>query len=509
MKKLSYITALIALTALGSCTKKLDQIPVSSTTTENFFAHTNDFQLAVNGAYSKLKSYATQAMWMQEVRSDNVSPSSDGNRDWQGINDFSPNLTTTGFIVGAWNNNFNGIYNANVVLDKLVTNGSVITNANLRKRFEAESRFLRAFFYFDLVRLYGKVPVVDQPLMPDQVATIQRSSVVDVYNFIQKDLEYAIANLPASYSGSDIGRATSGAAKGLLGLVYLTKSGPTYGIDGPGLNSNEYAKALTLFNEIIASNQYQFLAKYPDIFSYTNENNKEVIFDIQFMTTSNGAEFPSQLVPDTYWAGLGLGTTHGNGYGSASYNVTENLRQSYLTSAGTDKVDVRDTFSIQRSFPTTTAANSPIETTRPFIKKYINIARKGANRADWPINFIVMRYTDILMMKAECILHGATGTQTEVDAIVNQVRTRAGLGSVSNVDLPVLMEERRREFIGEGLRWNDLVREGMAVTTMNNWIASDKMSRINQVIPQYVIYPIPQNEIQTKPGLYTQNEGYY
>ncbi|MCU7550633.1 RagB/SusD family nutrient uptake outer membrane protein [Chitinophagaceae bacterium LB-8] len=507
MKKLTYITSLIILTTLGSCTKELDQLPVSSTSTENFFSNTNDFQLAVNGVYSKLKSYATQAMWMNEMRSDNVSPVSDGNRDWQGINDFSPNITTTAFIAGAWNNDFNGIYNANVVLDKLSTNGSVITDATLRKRFEAEVRFLRAFYYLDLVRLYGKAPVIDKPLMADQVASIPRSSVADVYSFIIKDLEYAIANLPASYTGVDIGRATSGAAKGILGLVYLTKSGPTYSVDGPGLNSNEYGKALSLFNEIIASNQYQFLAKYTDIFSYTNENNKEVLFDIQFMTTNNGAEFPSQLVPDTYWAGLGL-SNYGNGYGSASYNVTKDLMQSYRTSAGTGKVDIRDTFSIQHSFALSTAANAQIDTTRPFIKKYINIAKKGTKRDDWPINFIALRYTDILMMKAECMLHGAGGTQADVDAIVNQVRARAGLSSVSNVDLPALMEERRREFIGEGLRWNDLVREGMAVTTMNNWINSDKMTTINKVIPQYVIYPIPQVEIQTKPGLYTQNEGY-
>jgi len=120
-----------------------------------------------------------------------------------------------------------------------------------------------------------------------------------------------------------------------------------------------------------------------------------------------------------------------------------------------------------------------------------------------------MRYTDVLMMKAECILHGATpGTQTDVDNIVNMVRTRAGIPSMSNVTLPQLMEERRREFLGEGLRWNDLVREGMAVTTMNAWIAADTITKDATVIPGFVLYPVPENEILTTNGLYTQNTGY-
>jgi hypothetical protein len=113
------------------------------------------------------------------------------------------------------------------------------------------------------------------------------------------------------------------------------------------------------------------------------------------------------------------------------------------------------------------------------------------------------------MMKAECILHGAPGSQSTVDSIVNLVRKRAGIATVSNVDLPTLMEERRREFLGEGIRWNDLVREGMAVTTMNSWITGDGQSNtISNVVPAFVIYPVPQAEILAAPGLYSQNPGY-
>ncbi len=226
------------------------------------------------------------------------------------------------------------------------------------------------------------------------------------------------------------------------------------------------------------------------------------------MSTNNGATFPSDLTPLGYWGGVGISGTYNNGYGSSTYDITRNLRASYAASAGA-ATDVRDTFNIQWKYPTNTTSPIITDTSDPFIKKYINITKRGTAYNDWPINFIVMRYTDILMMKAECILHGATpGTQTDVDAIVNQVRTRAGIAPVSNVTLDMLMEERRREFLGEGLRWNDLVREGMAVTTMNAWIAADTITNVLQVIPDYVIYPVPEQEILTVPGLYTQNAGY-
>jgi hypothetical protein len=344
-------------------------------------------------------------------------------------------------------------------------------------------------------------------MSPQEVATVNRSPVADIYNFIIADLQFAIANLPQTYAAADVGRPTTYSAKGILGLVYMTKSGPTYNVNGPGLNSNEYDKALQQFSDIIASGKFTFATDYASIFSYTGENNKEVIFDIQFMSTSNGADYPSQLVPGSYWTGLGL-SGYDNGYGSTAFNVPKNMMNSYRGGAAPG-IDKRDTFNIQHGWAVNSSQPLVLDTTRPFIKKYINVAKRGTIRTDWPINFIVLRYTDVLMMKAECILHGVGGTQSDVDAIVNQVRTRANVPPLSNVNLAGLMEERRREFLGEGLRWNDLVREGMAVTTMNAWIASDSISTIHQVVPQFVIYPVPQAELLAKPGLYSQNDGYY
>ncbi|WP_184549445.1 RagB/SusD family nutrient uptake outer membrane protein [Mucilaginibacter sp. FT3.2] len=491
MKNKIYIL-LVLIVIISSCSKQLNQQPVSNLATTNFFTNNNDFLQGVNGVYSQLKAVPDQLLWLGEMRSDNINAISDGNRDWDGINNFSPNITTVAFVTNAWKTNFNGVFNANTVLKALTDKGSVIGDATLVTRYTAECRYLRAFYYFQLIRLFGKVPVISTPLTASEVNSVARGSIAEVYQLILDDLQYAATNLPASYTAANLGRATSYAAKGLLGLVYLTRSGPNYGMDGPGLASNEYDKALTQFNDIIASNQYSFLSDYTSIFSYSNEDNKEVLFDVQYASSINGAGFPSDLAPVAYWTSLGISNTYGNGYGASSFGITNNLKTSY-TASGTDK---RYAFNVATTY------------TSPFIKKYIDITKKGTSGTDWPINFILLRYTDILLMKAECILHGAPGSQADVDGIVNQVRGRAGLAALSNVTLSTLMEERRREFVGEGLRWNDLIREGLAVDTMNAWITSDAITNVNQVVANYIIYPVPTAEIQTKAGLYTQNPGY-
>ncbi len=285
--------SLTAVLALGlallaaSCSKQLNQQPPSLITTAQFYSNTNDFTQAVTGAYNQLRAYPDQVLWMGEMRADNILATSDGNRDWQGIRNFLPNITAVTFINTAWDNNFNGIYNCNSVLDNIITKGQNITDPNLRARFAAECHYLRAFYYFQLVRLYGQVPIVAHVMSTNDVEKVKRSPVPDVYNLIIADLNTAIDSLPNSYTGADIGRATKWAAKGLLGLVYLTRSGPAYtGVDGPTQGTNEWNQALAQFNDIINSKQYVFGAKYPDIFSYTNEDNPEVIFDVQFMPTA-------------------------------------------------------------------------------------------------------------------------------------------------------------------------------------------------------------------------------
>ncbi|MFL5810280.1 MAG: RagB/SusD family nutrient uptake outer membrane protein, partial [Flavisolibacter sp.] len=161
---------------------------------------------------------------------------------------------------------------------------------------------------------------------------------------------------------------------------------------------------------------------------------------------------------------------------------------------------------------TTSFTYTGIADPNPFFKKYLDTTKVPAtnSRFDWGINFIAVRYTDVLMMKAECILHGAPGTQGDVDAIVNQVRTRAGLAPLAGVTLNQLFDERRREFAGEGLRWFDLQRSGNLLTIMNAWKATEDaaLHKMNNVTANQIIYPVPQSQLDAAPGLYTQNPGY-
>ncbi|MDP4292454.1 MAG: RagB/SusD family nutrient uptake outer membrane protein, partial [Bacteroidota bacterium] len=380
----------------------------------------------------------------------------------------------------------------------------------LATRLDAESRFLRAFYYFDLVRYFGKVPIIDHTVLASEANKIARSPVSDVYKLIIADLQTAITNLPASYTGVDVGRATKYAAEALLAEVYMTRSGPTYSIEGPGLGLNEWNLALPLLQDIISSGLFTFNPNYANIFSYSNQNpslNKEAVFDVMYLTGASGtssiygATFPWDLCPNIYFKSIG--DTKSNGALEA-IPVSNDLLNSYA--AG----DVRKTFAIH----TAPYNNAGSTETRPFFQKYLDFTKiPSTSRFDWGINFIAIRYTDILLLKAECVLHGAPGSQsTDVDAVVNQVRTRAGVGAVPlvGVTLAQLFDERRREFADEGSRWFDLQRSGNLVTIMNAWIAVDDAVRkqMNQVVPGYIIYPVPQSQLDAMPGLYTQNTGY-
>jgi hypothetical protein len=502
MKKILF-TLLGAAIFTVSCKKELDQQSISNNTIDTYFTTPNDFLQGNNAIYNDLRTFPDRLMNLSETRSDNLYAASEGGvRDWEGINSFQKTIAANASIEEAWAKDFNGIMRANTMIEQLVKNGSILPDDLTRKRYEAQAKFLRAFYYFDLVRTYGKVPLTDHAVLAAEALTIPRSPVADVYQLIISDLKFAGDNLPmaSEYAVADKGRATKYAAKSLLALVYMTRSSPTYGIEGPGLGLNEWDQAVTLLNEVISSNQYSFIDNYSSIFGYANENNKEVVFNVEYATGFNpqvGATFPWVLVPDGYFQSLGIATQGG----LQIRPVSNNLLSSYEAN------DIRKTFSIKTGYTIPKGATE----TQSFIVKYVDVTKVPASRTDWPINFIVIRYTDVLLMKAECVLHGAAGsTATDVDAVVNRVRVRAGLaGNKSNVTLAQLMEERRKEFVGEGLRWHDLVRSGQIETIMSAWITADDVKHQMQPFTKnYIIYPVPQSQLDVKVGLYSQNAGY-
>jgi hypothetical protein len=510
--KTKFILYILLIGGIIACNKQLDQVPISQPSSANFFRNTADFEQAVAGIYQALHNipnvydYAVRQNELAEVRSDNIySPGTSGVRDWLPINNFDKTLATNPNIAGLWNDDFNGILRANTVLDKL--DPTLVPDNAIRDRMEGEARFFRAFYYFDLVRYVGKVPIFDHVATPTEALSIARSPVADVYNLIVDDLQKAIAKLPATYTGTvNKGRVTSDAAKGILALVYLTRSGPTYNIEGPGLNTNDYAAALTLLNEIILSTRYTLQPTYAAVFSYTNENNSEIIFDMQSIdvgTVANaglGTELPSWMYETTY------GSKFVGFAGGVDVDGAKMPAQSLISSF--EAGDTRDDFSILPSY-TDLAGNLQ---TRPQFVKFLDLGRKPLIRYNFAINFPILRYADVLLMKAEAILRGNTGgTQADVDALVKQVRDRAGLSGtvLTNVTLDQLLVERRKEFMAEGKRWHDLVRTGKVLTAMAASDAIDDVSN-KQALPvaNDIIYPIPQNQLSVSPGLYQQNPGY-
>ena len=170
--------------------------------------------------------------------------------------------------------------------------------------------------------------------------------------------------------------------------------------------------------------------------------------------------------------------------------------------------DARRTANIQQGY-----TNAGTTDLRPFYKKYINVAGKGTSRTDWGTNYIVLRYADILMMKAECEVRGVGGTAASAATRLTPLRTRASQPVLTTLTLESLMEERRREFAGENLRWNDLMRSGLALTTMNSWILREDVAPPNNKIVRPItadllLLPVPQVELSSSPGLYDQNPGY-
>lgn len=516
MKKLILILSAFVV-VFSSCHKDLNQQPLDTTTTETFFETPNDFLMALNGVYAvalrgstlgNSYGYPDRLMNLGETRSDNLYAITDGARDWEGINGFQSSISANRYVGEAWTNNYAAITRANLLLEKLKESaGPILNDDSLVVQYEAQARFLRAFCYFDLVRWYGKVPIIDKTLTATEGVNYPRKPVAEVYDFIIADLEFAQEHLPESYStatsdkalaGPNVGRTTKYAAKGYLAQVYMAMSSPTYGIEGPGLGVNQWSKAYALLNEIEQSGWYSMVTPYADIFM--KENNKEVVFDVQYMSGADGvgASFVWILTPDGYFQSIGL-SAQGSNY---QRPVANSFRSLFAAS------DKRLAASILDSFVT---GSPPVTYTYPFYKKYVDKTRYGSGRTNWGVNYVALRFTDVLMLKAECVLRGGGGSQTEVDEIVQSVRQRAGDSAVvSGINLDQLFAERRKEFCAEGTRWFDLQRSGKLVELMNAFRAADDATN-NRILPvtnNAVIYPVPQSQILVAPGLYTQNPGY-
>lgn len=465
MKKYMIISLLVlALTSL-SCQGFLDENPKNFIAPTNFYQSAADALASVNSVYDKLSNWGAfdrQIYLLTELSTDNMDILS-SNQERIQIDNYQMDAGNSIFR-DAWQDLYEGVTRANITIDRVP--GIKAMDAKLRDRIVGEAHFLRAFYYYNLVRLWGDAPLVTKEVASLEGLDLPRTPAATIYEQIIADLQSAEQSLPAKYTGADVGRATSGAAKTLLTSVYLTRK--------------QWALAAAKAQEVIDSKAYQLYDNYADNFAIPLKNGKESIFEGQALA-STGSNDQSQMYTN-------FAPSPANEFGQRAYGgfgPTPELFASY--EPGDTRKGLYLTEQKGKKLP------------RPMFNKYVDPAgTENNNSNNWPY----LRYADLLLMAAEAL--NESGKTAESLPFLNQVRKRAGLAPVTSTAQAevraAIRRERRLELVLEGHRWFDLVRYGTLVSTMKA-AGKDKVQEINNV------FPIPLRELDTNPAL-AQNPGY-
>lgn len=440
MKKILKIIGIICIVSiLTSCDDFLELVPPSTIVVDILYKSESDFDQALLGCYASLRSQYGNWWEVGDVRADDV---------WQQMMNQAARVLTDTYAGhtaadGIWNNGYSTIHFANTILIQI--KDAEIANKEV---YIAEAKFLRALSYFNIVRTFGAAPMLTEPALPDQAYKIGRTPVNTIYNeIIIPDFIVAAENLPVNYTGTSVGRATKGAAKALLGKVYLTVG--------------DFIKAETVLQEITTMG-YSLLDNYNDIFDWIgNKHHSEYIFEIEYSSNPNipGSNFTNLWSPnwDIYRNHYKInGTLHDSFTPTQEFfDLFEegDLRKSITVANG---LTIDDVF-----YPIPTRLQSF------FTLKYAIPVNADANSDG---NWIVTRYSDVLLMLAEA--KNENLKPDEALEYLNEVRERAGLDPLSDLSKSQIQDaiekERRIELIGEGHRWFDLIRWGKALSETVN-----------------------------------------
>lgn len=516
MKYINYLTIPVALLLImGSCKKSFVTLyPEGQVNEGNFYKTTSDFQEALVGAYAPLRDAANVAFYMEEMRADNTffdyNSKDRGGADAEKLSEFLDDASN-GTIIQVWTADFQGIQRTNVILDKITANKPSDMSDTVMNQIVGETKALRAHYYFELVRLFGKLPLYLHAVTDAQNAVIGRSSVDSVYAQIISDLTDALGKLAPPVKFPQSGNITKGMVATELGLVYLTRK--------------QYDQATTLFQSVTQMG-YVLLPNYADVFDPGKKNGQESIFEVQYKSGTDGqaSSFIYDFIPNTPSTKNILGVDFSNTAGG--WNVpTDDLIRVYeqgdkrldaSIAVVKGKLDASVDFiadSVVSVLSPDTSGESGGEIAKRFIKKQFHPPYTLQDNTDdnWP----VYRYADVLLMLAESL--NEQGQPGNALTYLNQVRQRAGLAPSTVTDQGMLRDaiahERRVELAFENKRWFDLVRTGQAIPVLTAYGIKQKQTygfllpNSYNVTENKMIYAVPSREVQVNPAL-GQNPGY-
>ncbi len=489
MKRLAqYFLVFGSLMALLSCEKFLDVEPEFTQDAENYFLSPHDYELALIGAYDLLQtSYLTQ--WVGEIASDHAIAGGESVTDTQGLHEIE-NMTHNAVnneLRSLFQYTYTGIARCNYIMenrDNIDFDG--------KNRVIGETRFLRAYYYFELVKYFGGVPlIVDERVGADEVTEIDRASKSAVYDQIEADLNFAVDNL--DWGRYEKGRVDKGAALALLGKVHLYQ--------------DEFTEAAEALDRVINEGGYGLVPDFADVWTVANENNEETVFDIEYSGLEGGGYGCFVCLEGNAAVGFhGIRQYSGPVYSDGnSYNLpTADLYNAFQPGDPRRDLTVLDIEAFIAAQPnpgSITYAQGGGGHTGYYNNKYLkrqNELGLPDNDLTSPVNYKVIRYADVLLMAAEA--HNRSGNDAAALPLINQVRDRVGMPPLSSGGSQLtedIWQERVYELSGEGYRFWDLVRTGRAAQEIDGFVTG-----------KHELFPIPQIEIDLAGGNWQQNPNY-